>query len=467
MPPLSAFPNNRFSFSGVVPSLALTAKLGPPRSEICGGALMAWADRLWVATYVSHKSRSGVGGGLYEIDADLNMLLRPESYTGTYTNRFVHFQSNQLIIGPWVIDAERNVRRIDALLEVRLCSTMKHLTNPDNKVYMMGMEGEFFELDVHTLETSLLFDLNKELGGLPGEGYTHFKAAYTAFGKVVVANNSYDERDFLGTERTGRLAEWDGQQWTVLEESPFVEVMGRGNFANAIYATGWDRASAILKVYTKNDQTWRRYRLPKASHTYDHMWQTEWPRIRETEHERMMMDCHGMFYELSPWAYDNKVWGIRPISTHLWVLGDFCTYRGMLVMAPDNASPAHGENVLAGEPQSGLWFGRTEDLWQLGKPSGWGGPWWQEPVNAGKPSDPYLMTGFDQKCLHLTHTAPEAVSFKVEVDFLGTQSWHIYSELSVPANGYVHHEFPSGFSAHWVRVTPSRDCTATAYFMYT
>ena len=66
--------------------------------------------------------------------------------------------------------------------------------------------------------TRLLFDLNKELGGLPGEGYTHFKAAYTAFGKVIVANNSYDERDFLGKERTGRLAEWDGKAWTVLEE---------------------------------------------------------------------------------------------------------------------------------------------------------------------------------------------------------------------------------------------------------
>ena len=455
------------SFSGVVPSLSLRAKLGPPRSEICGGALMAWADRLWVATYVSHKSRSGVGGGLYEIDEDLHMVERPESYTGTYTNRYVHFPSNQMIIGPWVIDAERNVRRVDSLLETRLCSTMEHLTDPQNKVYMLGMEGEFYELDVHTLETRHLFDLNIELGGLPGEGYTHFKAAYTAFGKVVVANNSYDERDYLGKERTGRLAEWDGQTWTVLEEKPFVEVMGRGNFMNTIFATGWDRASAILKVYTKNDATWRRYRLPKASHTFDHMWQTEWPRIRETEHERMLMDCHGMFYEMSPWAYGNKVWGIRPISTHLWVLGDFCTYRGMLVMSPDNASPAHGANHLAGEPQSALWFGKTDDLWQFGKPSGWGGPWWEESIQAGEPSDPYLMTGFDQKVLHLAHEAETPVTFKVEVDFLGNQSWKTYAEIVVPANGYVHHEFPQGFSAHWVRLTASRSCKGTAYFMYT
>lgn len=467
MPPLNSFPNKGFSFSGVVPSLSLRAKLGPPRSEICGGALMAWADRLWVATYVSHKSASGVGGGLYEINDDFDMVERPESYTGTYTNRYVHFPSNQLIIGPWVIDAERNVRRVDTLLEVRLCSTCEHLTDPANKVYMLGMEGEFFEMDVHTLETRQLFDLTKELGDLPGEGYIHFKAAYTGFGRVVVANNSYDERDFLGKERTGRLVEWDGNTWTTLEKKPFVEVMGRGRSVNTIFASGWDRASAILKVYTKNDSTWRRYRLPKASHTFDHMWQTEWPRIRETEHERLLMDCHGMFYEMSPWAYDNKVWGIRPISTHLWVLGDFCTFRGLLVMAPDNASPAHGANHLAGEPQSALWFGKTDDLWQFGKPSGWGGPWWDDAVEPGVPSDPYLMTGFDQKVLHLTHNAAQPVTFNVEVDFLGNQTWKTYAELVVPANGYVHHEFPPGFSAHWVRVTANRACTATAYLIYT
>ena len=132
MPTPISLPNTPLSFSGVVPSLSLKAGLGPPRSEICGGALMAWADRLWVATYVSHKSRSGVGGGLYEIDENLNMVLRPESYTGTYTNRFIHFPSNQLIIGPWVIDAGRNVRRVDALLESRLCSTMAHLTDPEH-----------------------------------------------------------------------------------------------------------------------------------------------------------------------------------------------------------------------------------------------------------------------------------------------------------------------------------------------
>lgn len=452
--------------SGVVPRCSMKAGLGPPRTECAAGALMPWAGKLWVISYVSSKAKSGVGTGLFEIDEDLNMAKRPESVVGTFTNRMVHFPSNQLIIGPHVIAADRKVRTIRSLLDVRICSTMHHLEDPAKKVYMLGMEGEFFEMDVHTLRTRRVADLIAELD-LPRSHWPHFKAGYCAFGRVVVANNTYDHRDFEGPECGGRLAEWDGQRWTILERTAFNEVTGLGEMCGTIFAAGWDKASAILKVFTKRDGQWRRYRLPMASHTFDHGWSTEWPRIRQTEHERFLMDCHGMFYELSPWAYENRVWGIRPISTHLWVLGDFCTYRGMLVMGPDNASAAGDSNPLCAEPQSGLWFGKTDDLWQFGKPVGWGGPWRETRVKAREPSDPYLMTGFDKKVLHLVHDGARSAAFAVEVDFLGNGRWVTYDTLRVPARGYAHHEFPAGFSAHWVRLTAHRSCTATAWFTYT
>ena len=38
-------------------------------------------------------------------------------------------------------------------------------------------------------------------------------------------------------------------------------------------------------------------------------------------------------------------------------------------------------------------FGKTDDLWSFGKPSGWGAPWWKTPVADGEAGDPYLMTG--------------------------------------------------------------------------
>ena len=458
--------NQYLNASGVFPHLALSAELGPPRSECGIGAMMAWAGKLWLVTYVSHKSASGVGTGLYSINEQLEISKHPASYVGTYTNRMVHWGSNQLIIGPHVIDASGNVRTVHDLVEVRICSTMRHLTRPHDMVYMLGMEGEFYEMNVHSLRTNLIADLTVELG-VPDHQYAHFKAAYSNFGRVVVANNSYDERDFTGVEAAGRLAEWDGESWTIIERNPFIEVNGRGDFAGTIFAMGWDKRSAILQVFTEANGQWKRYRLPKASHCFDHMWQTEWPRIREVDHERFIMDCHGMFYELSPWAYENHIWGVRPISSHLWVHGDFCTYRGMLVLGSDNASPHHGANHLAGEPQSGLYFGKTDDLWRFGKPAGWGGVWWEDAVEAGAVSDPYLMTGFDGKALHLSNESDSAVEFVLEIDFLGNGKWKPYASFAVAAKGYEHHAFPPGYSAHWVRIRSKQKCVATAYFTYT
>jgi hypothetical protein len=365
-----------------------------------------------------------------------------------------------------LIDTSHNVRTVEELVDIRLCGTARHLSDPANLVYMLGMEGELFELNVHTLETKQLFDLTKVLG-TPGEGSCHFKDCYSAHGRLVIVNNDYEEKDFLGERCEGNLAEFDGTTWKEIERKPFVAVNGIAEYGGTIFASGWDRASAILKVFTKADGKWRTYRLPKASHCFDHKWQTEWPRIRSVEHERLLMDHHGMFYELSPWAYGNQIWGIRPISTHLWVHGDFCSWQGMLVIGSDNCSADGGTNLQCAEPQSGLWFGKTDDLWKLGKPKGWGGPWWSTLVRANVPSDPYMMTGFDQKSIHLEHDADKTVNFSIEVDFTGNGKFRRYATIAVEGGAYQHHCFASGFSAHWVRVVADADCTATVQLHYT
>lgn len=457
---------NHANYSGVVPELAQVGDFGPPRSEIGVGCLMPWNGKLYVLNYTSHRRATGTGTGLRVIDEDMRMHRHPAAVDGTYANRFVHYQSSQLIIGPHVIDTQHNVRTAAALTETRLCGVAAHLQDPERLVYVLGMEGELFELNVETLEVRQIFDLTRELN-TPGEGACHFKDCHTSCGRLVVVNNDYSEPDFLGRTQEGTLAEFDGTSWRVIDRRPYLAVNSSGPYGNTIFATGWDRASAILNVYTAADRTWRIYRLPKASHCWDHKWQTEWPRIRAVEHERLLMDHHGMWYEMSPWAYSNRIWGIRPISTHLWVHGDFCSWRGMLVVGADNASAEAGGNSLCAEPQSGLWFGRTDDLWNLGKPAGWGGPWWKTKVAAGEPSDPYLMTGFDKKCLHMCHDSPKCVRFTIEADFLGDGSWQRYESFDVAAAGYVHHEFPAGFSCHWVRAIASENCAATAYLTYT
>ena len=452
------------NIGGTFPHLAVKATHLPTRSETGIGALMPWAERLWFVTYVAHKTGTGGGTGLFWVDDQLKITKHADSRVGTYANRIIHSESNQLIIGPHAIDINGTVRTFEGLVDVRLAATARHLTDPANKVYFLGMEGELFEADVHTMNSNLLFDLNPILG--VGKR-PHYKDAYTDHGRLVVANNTYYPGDFERGESDGRLAEWDGRTWRILARTQFNTVTGRHSesLGNAIYAVGQDRASALLYVYLP-ETGWKLYRLPKSTHTQDHAWTTEWPRIREVESERWMMDASGMFYELPAMTYANAVWGIVPICRHLRIISDYCSWNGLLVMAGDQTTPIGDSNPFVGQPQSNLWFGKTDDLWHFGgKPCGWGGPWWETTVESEQTSEPYLMTGFDQKCLHISHADKKNGRFTVELDFQGTGCWQHYADIET-RSGYALHVFPAGISAHWVRLVSHQAGTFTAQFFY-
>jgi hypothetical protein len=83
-------------------------------------------------------------------------------------------------------------------------------------------------------------------------------------------------------------------------------------------------------------------------------------------------------------------------------------------------------------------------------------------VKGGQPSEPFLMTGFGHKMLHMK--TDKATTLDIEIDFLGNGSWERYERM--PVNGYAKHIFPEGFTAHWVRLTSGSSCTASAEFMY-
>src|SRR6185436_4752631 len=93
-----------------------------------------------------------------EIDAALNLIARPESVGGTPANRMIHRESGQLIIGPYLIDAQRQVRVIPpARMLGRLTGNARHLTDPAHKIYYATMEEGFYEVDVRSLEVTELF----------------------------------------------------------------------------------------------------------------------------------------------------------------------------------------------------------------------------------------------------------------------------------------------------------------------
>jgi len=446
----------------VFPHLTVMAPGVGSTSETGIGALIPWADRLWAVGYVAHIRGEGIG--LYEIREDFSWRLHPESVTGTFANRLVHWESNQVFIGPHAIDPDGEVRTIEALKRHRLTSTCRHLEDPEGKVYFVTMEGKLFDVDVETLEANELADLNRELK-LPKGAQPHYKGAFSAQGRLVVANNTYDENEYLGRRHAGRLAEWDGEgEWRILEENPFIEVTGKQNpkagrtYGNPLYAVGWDERSVIFRVLANGE--WKRYRLPRGSHSWSHTWNTEWMRIREVQTERYLMDAFGIFYELPALVYGGEVWGIRPIASHLRIVPDFVFWRGLFVLAGDQTDNA------VGQPQSGLWFGDVDDLWGWGKPTGWGALWRHTDGAAGEVSDPFLMTGFDHKVLHLSLESGGPTSITVEVDFLGDGSWRTYDVFELAPDDYIHHELPAAFSAHWVRLRTSAAGRLTAQLFY-
>jgi hypothetical protein len=454
--------------SGGYPHLAVFSGYGE-----CGiGAVAPWAGKLWFITYPPHAPE-GSEDKLYTVDRDLKLEIRPESVGGTHANRMIHPESRQLIIGPYFIDEKGGVRVVDIKqMELRITANARHLTDPADKVYFVGMERELYEVDVHTLAAKKIYGLYE--GPFPG---CHGKGAMTSQDWLIIANNG--ERTFNYAKDpqfngpAGSLAESDGkdwsQAWKVIERAPFTEVTGPGRlqgFApgdSRVWAMGWDKRSVILKLL--EDGQWHTFRLPKASFTHDalHGWYTEWPRIREVTEGRLLAHMHGLFYDFPRTFSLANHGGLKAISTYTRMPLDYCAWQGQIVMARDDASIM--QNEIAGQSHSSLWFGSWADLKNFGAPVGWGGPWLDDDLKAGDVSAPFLVAGFAEGVLHLKHQAEHPVTFIIEADRAGRNQWQQAFRVTVPARSYAWQVLNQELKCQWMRVKAEQAAQgASAFF---
>ena len=468
------------SLSGIYPHLAMFNNEGE-----CGtGAVVPWADRLWVATYAPHSPK-GSSDKLYEIAPELRQIVRPESIGGTPANRMIHRESQQLFIGPFAIDAQRIVRVIPfEHMPGRPTGNARHLTDPATKIYCATMEEGFYEVDVKTLTITELFtDTHKTNGNYANLPGYHGKGFYSGQGRLVYANNG--EYGQAAQSRpdvpSGCLAEWDGKAvaWKVIRRNQFTEVTGPGGIygnehpdTDPIWTIGWDHRSLILMVL--GGGKWHAYRLPKSSHSYDgaHGWNTEWPRIRDIGEKDLLMTMHGAFWKFPKTFSAKNSAGIVPRANYLKVIGDFCRWNNRVVFGCDdtakneflNKRKAKGE-IAAPQSQSNLWFVEPDRLDDLGPVIGRGGVWVAEDVPANSPSDPFLISGFDKRGLHLAHNGVTPVAFVIEVDEKGDGVWKRSREVTVPAGGSLWTEITE--RAVWVRLGSAKPLTkATAWFQF-
>ncbi len=195
------------------------------------------------------------------------------------------------------------------------------------------------------------------------------------------------------------------------------------------------------------DDAGRRWRLPRFDKSYSLERQPPARVCREVATERDLFNAGGTFYEL-PAENAGGFAKVRAVATHGSQIIDYCSYRGMLVMSGvvDNTQVANSHLIRSEDKRAALWVGAVDDVWKFGKPRGVGGPWKNTQVKAGEVSDAYLMSGFDQKSLSLSHDASDAVVFTVECDVSGTGLWLPWKQIEIAAKSSVHVEFPEAFS---------------------
>ena len=480
------------SFSGIYPHLARYNNEGE-----CGtGAVVPWADRLWVVTYGPHFP-FGSSDKLYAVDENLNQSVFAGSIGGTPANRMIHNESKQLFIGPYVIDSTGNIRVITyESMPGRHTGNARHLTDPSGKIYYATMEEGFYEVDVNSLNPVVLYEdanvkqpkgddiaVNQKGSLLPG---AHGKGAYSGQGVLVYSNNGEATEEALRKPdiESGSLTEWNGKEWKLIRRNQFVEVTGPGGIygnknpeTDPIWVTGWDHKSVIVGV--RDNAHWSFYRLPKASHSYDgaHGWNTEWPRIRDIGKPGSpdyLMTMHGMFWHFPSTFNSMNSKGIRPRSAYLKVIGDFTLWNGRLVFGCDdsaqkeflNKRKAKGNIEGPGQSNSNTWFTSTELPDSLGPDTSEGAVWYNETAKTDVPSEPFLFTGWPNRSVWISNEGSGKITFRFETDLNGDGNWNNIKSVSVNPGQSIYSEFAASDKGEWIRVLTDSDTKATVWFTY-
>lgn len=478
-------------FSGIYPHLAYYNNEGE-----CGtGAVVPWADRLWVISYAPHSPNKS-SDKLYEITPDLQQIVRTESVGGTPANRLIHQETNQLFIGPYAIDKNRKVKVISYdMAPGRYTGAARHLTDPANKIYIGTMEEGFYEVDVHSLKTKTLYEDGNWLKKngksadysklLPG---AHGKGLYSGQGVLVYSNNGEKTEEAMKNfdAESGVLAEWNGKDWKVVRRNQFTEITGPGGIngnanpaTDPIWATGWDNKSVLFGLRSP-EKGWSFYRLPKASHSYDgaHGWNTEWPRIRDVGtpgNPDYLMTMHGLFWKFSAKLTATQTAGIRPRSAYLKVIGDYTRWNNQLVFGCDDSAQKEFLNTRKikggiegpGQSNSNLWFTTLEQPDHLGPNTAEGAVWLSENVVANEFSEPFLFAGWKNRAVWIKNEGNKASSFSFEIDVEGTGKWTSLKTIEVQPEEAINWIFKEQDKGEWIRVKSSQQIKATVHFTYT
>lgn len=270
-------------------------------------------------------------------------------------------------------------------------------------------------------------------------------------------------------------ADWTGSDWKetgYYELTPDMKLelcrdtlsrkLVRENYAIPSGKVIMDKASVLII-----DDKGRRWRFPKGNEALSTATLSGRIRLcREVSTERDLFHLNGTFYELPAENADGFA-KVRPIASHPYLINDYASYRGMLILTGINQKAKNDAHIIrSADGKASVWAGTIDDLWSMGKPSGKGGPWADDLVKAGTASDPYLIGFYDQKELRISHQSDKKVKFRLEVNPIGHGPWITYKEIEVLPRETFIWKFPASFQARWIRFTSDTDTRVTAELTY-
>ncbi|WP_216657760.1 hypothetical protein [Sphingobacterium shayense] len=214
------------------------------------------------------------------------------------------------------------------------------------------------------------------------------------------------------------------------------------------------------------DDLGRRWRFPKGDKKLDAITDKGLTRLaREVVTERDLMNLHGTFYELPAENADGFA-KVRPIASHNLAVHDFASFRGLFIISGISVSGSGEHIIRSSDGKAAVWAGAIDDLWKLGKPKGYGGPWDNTPVKAKQYSDPYLFGFYDRRSLSISHDASSTVNISIQLDPSGNGEWIDYKSLAVAKGEKLEFKFPNNIEARWVRFSSDKDCKVTTLLRY-
>jgi hypothetical protein len=453
----------------------MSAASATSRSEVGIGAMMPWANRLYFTTYLA-DTVVGDGGVLAYIDQSGAEVV-VDTHNSCHTGRMVHSETNQLLIGEYVIGLDGTVHKVALLAAQRISSWARHMSSPTTKAYACSMGSStnpalLWEVDLTTWVATQVANISTGLGLTTA----HVKAMWTAYSSGSLTGSQYANTRLLiasnvqykpgDAANSGVLATWDGTTFVSRGTESHIEIGGNYEPGSGMVcaAVGMDHKSPFL-VYPSQSLggSYFRYRFPAGTHTQDYYITQEWMRIRPVQTERLMLNAYGTWFQLSPWFRHANSAGVQnygtigidypllePIGRYVDTVTDYCVWNGRLVIGTNNQSEQRGYWPHAGQSQSCLKFGDIESL-QRFKPVGTGYLFYKQATTVAGVSDPMLMRGYGRKTLYLKNDG--AVAVNVTIKLIDYSDSHTYGTATGVAAGALVVVDLTGVDADWFTLT--------------